>query len=291
MIEFPSDTFFARATSSRSCSAAAARSPTTCSIESANREGYWIATSAPRCGRRHGRRRVRPSGRLPLRRRARRGRAGRSRRSATAASPAARHRRRRCWGRERDHTPLAGRTRRARSSRSTPRIATSLARPARLADLRLRSQRRPTAHELYAASAGCIFQVFDDGDHRPSRLHRRPRPLRHPAGLFLVIAASFCRGSALAPMGSSSGAGFGLRNATQSVADAQTGIVHVDRPPGPATMVRSRGRGSLDAIGAGPRRRALLAAGAAPPRAFAEARRDPQPGARRRRQQVVVDPR
>ena len=106
-------------------------------------------------------------------------------------------------------------------------------------------------HELYAASAAGIFQVFDDGATGrrgfTAALDLYDIPPGFPssyAGMNLLLTGVGANGLLIQ-------AGFGLRNATQAL-PSQTGIVHVDRLTGQPRWFAPGLEESLGAMSTGP---------------------------------------
>ncbi len=104
--------------------------------------------------------------------------------------------------------------------------------------------------EIFAASAGGIFQVFDDGD-RGRRgwtaaldLYDVPPDLAGYAGMNLLLAGVGANGLLIQ-------AGVGIRAGTQSL-PVRTGIVHVDRLTGAARWFADGLEESLGAMSTGP---------------------------------------
>jgi outer membrane protein assembly factor BamB len=104
--------------------------------------------------------------------------------------------------------------------------------------------------EVFAASAGGIFQVFDDGDHgrrgwtAALDLYDVPPELTGYAGMNLLLAGVGANGLLIQ-------AGVGLRSGTQSL-PVRTGIVHVDRRTGEPRWFADGLEESLGAMSTGP---------------------------------------
>ena len=104
--------------------------------------------------------------------------------------------------------------------------------------------------EVYAASAGGIFQVFDDGDHgrrgwsAALDLYDVPSDLTGYSGMNLLLAGVGANGLLIQ-------AGVGLRTDTQSL-PVRTGIVHVDRLTGAPRWFADGLEESLGAMSTGP---------------------------------------
>ncbi len=104
--------------------------------------------------------------------------------------------------------------------------------------------------EIYAASAGGIFQVFDDGD-RGRRgwsaaldLYDVPSDLTGYGGMNLLLAGAGANGLLIQT-------GVGIRTGTQSL-PVRTGIVHVDRLTGAPRWFADGLEESLGAMSTGP---------------------------------------
>jgi outer membrane protein assembly factor BamB len=104
--------------------------------------------------------------------------------------------------------------------------------------------------ELYAASAGGIFQVFDDGDHgrrgwsAALDLYDVPPTLAGYGGMNLLLAGVGANGLLIH-------VGVGIRTGTQSL-PVRTGIAHVDRLTGAARWFADGLEESLGAMSTGP---------------------------------------
>lgn len=104
--------------------------------------------------------------------------------------------------------------------------------------------------EVYAASAGGIFQVFDDGDQgrrgwtAALELYDVPPDLTDYSGMNLLLSGAGANGLLIQ-------AGVGLRTGTQSL-PVRTGIVHVDRLTGAPRWFADGLEESLGAMSTGP---------------------------------------
>ena len=104
--------------------------------------------------------------------------------------------------------------------------------------------------EVFAASAGGIFQVFDDGDHgrrgwtAALDLYDVPPDLTGYGGMNLLLTGVGANGLLIQ-------AGVGLRTGTQSL-PVRTGIVHVDRLTGAPRWFADGLEESLGAMSTGP---------------------------------------
>jgi len=104
--------------------------------------------------------------------------------------------------------------------------------------------------ELFAASAGGIFQVFDDGDHgrrgwtAALDLYDVPSDLTGYGGMNLLLAGVGANGLLIQ-------AGVGIRSGTQAL-PVRTGIAHVDRLTGTPRWFADGLEESLGAMSTGP---------------------------------------
>jgi len=105
--------------------------------------------------------------------------------------------------------------------------------------------------ELYAASAGGIFQVFDDGDAGRRGFTASFDLYDVPAGLPATYGGMNLLLTGVGANGLLIQAGFGLRTGTQAL-PAQTGIVHVDRLTGEPRWFAAGLEESLGAMSTGP---------------------------------------